>query len=177
MKRFIIAACATTLISATAVAAPKHKHNPYSTPQKHHHSQRDFNRDLFNLALFVGAAVAIDAALDNDHRDRRHHVYNDNYRPHKWPQQQQKKPSARHANINQRQEKQRDRIRAGIRSGELAPKEAKRLRKQQKDIARLEQRFRADGRFSAKERKIIHNKLDASAKRIYQLKHNRKHRS
>lgn len=75
-----------------------------------------------------------------------------------------------------RQERQHDRIRHGIRSGELTRKEAKSLRKQQRHIARLERRFERDGHLNRYERRTLRRELDSASQRIYRLKHNDRYR-
>lgn len=75
-----------------------------------------------------------------------------------------------------RQERQHDRIRHGIRSGELTRKEAKRLLKQQRHIAKLERRFERDGHLDRHERRTLRRKLDSASQRIYRLKHNDRYR-
>ena len=182
MKKLIIAASVATLFSASAVAAPAHKHG-HSRPAPPTHndggSDHKFHRDLFNLALFIGAVFAIDAALDGaeDYESHNNHAHNDHYdKPNRGHRPYAYDEPARHQNrkfsINQRQERQRHRIRDGINNGSLVRDEAKRLRKQQRRIAQLEADFRADGRFSRDERATIQARLDKASKRIYQLKHN-----
>ena len=78
----------------------------------------------------------------------------------------------RHHRYEHRQERQHDRIRHGIRNGELTRKEAKRLLKQQRRIAKLEHRFELDGHLDRAERRTLRRKLDAASQRIYRLKHN-----
>lgn len=179
MKKLIIAACATSLFSGAALAGPNHKHGRtheqatrhYDQHREHRAHKQNFHKDLFNFALFVGAALAIDAALD-DHNDH----YDKPAKPHRPHQAKPTpKPYAGGASINARQDRQARRIKQGVRSGELVRKEAKQLRRQQRRIADLEHEFRADGRFSKKERRIIQAKLDKASDRIYELKHN--HRS
>lgn len=179
MKKLIIAACTATLFSGAAMAGPNHKqghahkhavrhyqqhdHHPHQKPARRNH-----HRDLFNFALFVGTALAIDAALDH-HHDNKPYAHG----PHTHgPAKPRPKPYVGKANINQRQVKQAKRIKQGVRSGELVKAEAKKLREQQRRIARLEANFRADGHLSKKERKIIQAKLDNASERIYALKHN-----
>ena len=82
----------------------------------------------------------------------------------------------RHHRYEHRQERQHDRIRHGIRNGELTRKEAKRLLKQQRRIAKLEHRFELDGHLDRAERRTLRRKLDAASQRIYRLKHNDRYR-
>lgn len=57
--------------------------------------------------------------------------------------------------IDQRQANQEKRIEQGVASGQLTPREAKRLERKEDRIAQAEQRAKADGVVSAKERKQI----------------------
>lgn len=74
--------------------------------------------------------------------------------------------------VDKRQLKQQLRIEQGIGSGQLTPRELKKLDRQQDKIARLENRFKSDGWLSRKEKRILLKKLNAASQRIYNLKHN-----
>ncbi|MDJ0739346.1 MAG: hypothetical protein QNJ91_06495 [Gammaproteobacteria bacterium] len=74
--------------------------------------------------------------------------------------------------LEQRLDRQHYRIKQGVRSGELTRKEAKRLRRQQRHIAKLERRFYRDGYLDHHERRALRRKLNAASDRIYRLKHN-----
>jgi len=78
--------------------------------------------------------------------------------------------------IDKIQSKQKIRIMNGVTSGSLTSSEAKKLRKQQANIRVKERHFKADGRFTHRERKIIRQDLKKASKRIYKLKHNRQAR-
>lgn len=209
MKKIIITVFATSLISTTAFAAPAHK-RAHQHERQHHssthaqiRSNHKLHRDLLGLALFVGAAVAIDAAIDN-HHDRekrparpyrpdavgptRHH---DHYQANRQASRHSDRHSKGRTNhnydgrgqnhhasnkIDDRQQNQRRRIRQGVESGALAKGEAKRLRQEQRHIAQLEADFRADGRLNRKESAILLAKLKTSSDRIYNKKHNDRYR-
>lgn len=80
---------------------------------------------------------------------------------------------ANHADrLEQRIDRQHDRIRHGIRSGELTRWEARKLRKQHRRIVRLEDRYLRDGRLDRQERRKLRHKLDKASERIYEFKHN-----
>lgn len=80
-------------------------------------------------------------------------------------------------NINRRQDYQRDRIRNGIRSGELTRGEARRLIDQQRRIERYEYRSRRDGRgLDYRERQRLDRMLDRSGRDIYRQKNDRQDR-
>ncbi len=78
--------------------------------------------------------------------------------------------------LDKRQARQQRRIEQGWHSGELTRKELKRLRKNQRRIARLERRFASDGHFSRKERRAMTEALDEASSRIYRKKHNDRYR-
>lgn len=78
--------------------------------------------------------------------------------------------------VEQRLDRQHARIKHGIRNGELTRREAKRLRRQQRHIAKMERRFTRDGHLDGHERRTLRRELDAASDRIYRLKHNDRHR-
>lgn len=78
--------------------------------------------------------------------------------------------------LNRRQDRQHVRIHHGVRSGELNRHEARKLRKHQHRIDRLERRFAADGRFTKPERRRLTRALNRSSNRIYRYKHNDRYR-
>jgi hypothetical protein len=83
----------------------------------------------------------------------------------------------RNDNINRREYYQRDRIRDGIRSGELTRGEANRLINQQRRIESYERRSRLDdGRLDYRERQRLDQMLDRSGRDIYREKHDRQDR-
>lgn len=172
MKTLIIAASLATLVSASAVAAPAHKHGYHRHHNNPNHSSHHFHRDLFALAVVIGAAVAIDAAIDNANETRPHHA---SAKPNR-PGRHQANHHVTGYSINERQHRQQQRIHSGVASGTLAYGEEKNLRRQQRSIAKLEANFRADGYFSKQERAIIQAKLDHASERIYHLKHNDRYR-
>lgn len=76
-----------------------------------------------------------------------------------------------------REHKQQTRIKAGVKSKELTVGEAKRLRKGQKHIDRMQKKFKADdGVVDAKEKMRLENAQDKQSAKIYKLKHNEKER-
>jgi hypothetical protein len=80
-------------------------------------------------------------------------------------------------NVNQREYSQRNRIRQGIRSGELTRVEANRLINQQSRIESYELRSRLDdGRLDRQERRNLDRMLDRSNRNIYSQKHDRQDR-
>lgn len=83
----------------------------------------------------------------------------------------------RNDNINRREYSQRNRIREGIRSGELTRWEANRLINQQRRIESYERRSRLDdGRLDWQERQRLDRMLDRSSRDIYREKNDRQDR-
>lgn len=74
--------------------------------------------------------------------------------------------------VDRRQNRQWARIGEGIEGGDLSRREVKRLRKNQRQIARMERRFERDGYYSPKERRIMKRVLDRSSDRIQHAKDN-----
>jgi len=73
--------------------------------------------------------------------------------------------------IDKREYHQQERIRQGIRSGELNRRETERLEAQEARI-RVDERFaRADGHISARERARLDRELDHASHDIYRQKH------
>ena len=75
--------------------------------------------------------------------------------------------------IQQRMENQQRRIDQGIASGALTPREAGRLEANQAQIKQTEERMKADGNLTPKERQKLNKMQDNASKRIYQQKHDR----
>lgn len=75
--------------------------------------------------------------------------------------------------VDQRQARQAQRIEQGKASGELNQREAHRLERQQKGVARAEARAKADGTVTAQERKRLHRMQDGTSQRIHRQKHDR----
>lgn len=73
--------------------------------------------------------------------------------------------------VDDRQQHQRRQIATGIRRGQLSPGEALSLRKQQQKIAKLESRFKSDGRLTKSERRILNDRLNHVSARISGMKH------
>lgn len=79
--------------------------------------------------------------------------------------------------INARQQHQQQRIRQGVKSGELTRHEAVRLEQQQARI-RVNERFaKADGELTAAERLRIQQQLTAASNSIHTQKHDRQDRN
>jgi hypothetical protein len=73
--------------------------------------------------------------------------------------------------IDQRQQKQEQRIEKGQASGALTQRENRRLERQQARIEQAEDKAKADGQVTAGERKKLHGMQDKASHRIYRQKH------
>ncbi|MGE0522149.1 MAG: hypothetical protein AB7O60_03820 [Variibacter sp.] len=78
------------------------------------------------------------------------------------------------AQVNARQERQHHRIEQGVRSGTLTPREAHRLHRRERSIARQERRmrWRNGGYLSRHQRHVINKRLNRTSRAIYRKKHN-----
>jgi hypothetical protein len=77
---------------------------------------------------------------------------------------------------DRRQHNQRDRIRQGLRNGEITRYEAGRLARQQAGIRRYERRAERDGVVTFRERARLDNRLDRASRSIRRQKHDRQDR-
>lgn len=77
--------------------------------------------------------------------------------------------------VDQRQINQERRIDQGAASGSLTPREANRLEHGQQHVANMENRAKADGVVTQKERAHLHHAQDVQSERIYAQKHDRQH--
>jgi len=75
------------------------------------------------------------------------------------------------ATVNERQERQQERIEQGVKSGQLTKREAARLERQEAKIAAEEKAFRSDGKLSLRERAKLQRDLNKTSRRIYRQKH------
>lgn len=76
------------------------------------------------------------------------------------------------AKVNKRQNRQHCRIKKGVQSGELTKLEAKRMKAQQKALAKQEKFFRKTGQgLSKSERVVLHKEQNQLSKNIYHQKH------
>jgi len=77
---------------------------------------------------------------------------------------------ARERGVNERQGHQRERVAAGVRSGEMTRRESQALHHNAQRIERKEQAFRSDGHFSRGERRELHRDLDRQGRQIHQAR-------
>ncbi len=73
--------------------------------------------------------------------------------------------------VNARQHRQRHRIAQGIKSDSLTKREAKLLIRQEKKIAAIEEKFKSDGKLTAREHKTLHKLLNETSEMIWKQKH------
>jgi len=78
-----------------------------------------------------------------------------------------------YASIDLRQQKQMERIRDGIASGQISHHEARDLVREQREIERAQRRYLADGRLSRDEWISLDRMLDQSSDNIREEKHDR----
>jgi hypothetical protein len=74
--------------------------------------------------------------------------------------------------VDQRQENQQERIGQGVESGELTAREAGKLEAQQVHIQNAENRAKADGDVTKRERARLHYKEEKASRNIARKKHN-----
>jgi uncharacterized membrane protein YebE (DUF533 family) len=76
-------------------------------------------------------------------------------------------------NIDQRQANQQQRIDQGVKSGQLTGKEAARLEKGQEHVQKVENKAKADGKVTKKERARIQHAENVQGRHIAKQKHDR----
>jgi hypothetical protein len=74
--------------------------------------------------------------------------------------------------IHKRQKHQRARIREGVQSGELTPRERSKLRAEEKAIESEREAAQADGKITKGERRAIRHDQNRVSRDIYRKKHN-----
>lgn len=73
--------------------------------------------------------------------------------------------------VNARQHHQKQRMRQGVRSGELTHDEAKGLREERRGIHQKEHEYKSDGKLTRDERKDLHKDMNQASRDIYKEKH------
>lgn len=74
--------------------------------------------------------------------------------------------------VNARQQNQHQRVRQGVRSGELTRHETGALARDQRDIRQLERAYKSDGKLTRAERVDLHQEQNQARRDIYKAKHN-----
>ncbi len=85
----------------------------------------------------------------------------------------QAKDPAATPGIDKRQEIQQKRIDQGVQSGELSKRETTRLERHQTGIGKMEDKAKADGTVTKKERAHLHHAQNNESQRIHRQKHDR----
>jgi DNA-binding CsgD family transcriptional regulator len=78
----------------------------------------------------------------------------------------------KHNRVYERLERQHHRIKVGVRKHQLTRKEARILKRHQRDIRYLLRLFSEDDHLSKRERRILERELSHSSRQIRRLKHN-----
>jgi len=73
--------------------------------------------------------------------------------------------------VNKREHRQKERIKHGVKSGQLTKDEAKGLRAEQKAIREKEREMKSDGVLTREERKDLHQDLNEASQNIHEEKH------
>ncbi len=79
--------------------------------------------------------------------------------------------------VDKREDIQKERIKDGVKSGELTKAETKHLVKNQRHIKRTESKAKADGVVTPAERAKLDRKQDRASKRIVKQKHDKQERN
>jgi hypothetical protein len=81
------------------------------------------------------------------------------------------------SNVNKRQQQQAERIKKGVRSGELTRKEARGIANERRDIKDVEREYRSDGTLTKRERADLDQRLDDASVDIARQKHDAQDRA
>jgi len=99
------------------------------------------------------------------------HAERNNHFKHRKHEQQQNN-SYFWQNVDRRQDKQRSRIERGIKKGQLTRREIKKLRREQKHIAKQVRHMKRHNHLSPGDRREVIEHLDYASNKIRNLKHN-----
>ena len=88
----------------------------------------------------------------------------------------QAQTGTRDPRINARQHAQHDRIRQGVRSGELTRHETRQVAGEQRDIRQLERAYKSDGTLTGAERRDLRHEQNQASRNISQQKHDTQER-
>ena len=78
--------------------------------------------------------------------------------------------------VDRREHRQKQRIKQGVKSGELTREEARGLRQEQREIRAKEREMKSDGVVTREERKELHQDLNEASKHIAEEKHDAERR-
>lgn len=73
--------------------------------------------------------------------------------------------------VNARQQNQHQRVRQGVRSGELTRRETGKLVEGQRDVRQLERAYKSDGKLTRAERADLHHEQNQASLDIHKAKH------
>jgi hypothetical protein len=73
--------------------------------------------------------------------------------------------------VRKREQRQEKRIDQGVQSGELTPREAGRLEREQARIKQDEERMKADGKLTPQERRKLRREQNRASRHVYREKH------
>jgi hypothetical protein len=73
--------------------------------------------------------------------------------------------------VDRREHRQKQRIKEGLRSGQLTRQEARGLAKEQRQIRAKEREMKSDGVLTPQERQELHQDLNETSQQIFQEKH------
>ncbi len=73
--------------------------------------------------------------------------------------------------VDRREHRQKQRIKQGVKSGELTKEETRSLKAEQRAIRAKERQMKSDGSLKRGERKELHRDLNESSQNIFQEKH------
>jgi len=76
------------------------------------------------------------------------------------------------ADFKNRQSHQKHRIQKGLSNGQITPREARKLYRDQRQVRQLRRHYLSDGNLSRRERKVLNYRMDRSSNRIYHYKNN-----
>ena len=88
----------------------------------------------------------------------------------------QAEAGVRDPRVNARQHNQQQRVRQGVRSGELTRRETRNLAEGQRDIRQLERAYKSDGQLTRAERVDLHHEQNQASRDIYKQKHDARDR-
>jgi len=77
--------------------------------------------------------------------------------------------------VHRRQKRQHARIQQGVRSGEVTPEEAAKLKAEQQTVQADREKAAADGKVTGKERRTIRHEQNQASRDILRKKHNRQY--
>lgn len=83
----------------------------------------------------------------------------------------QAEAGTRDPGVNNRQQNQHQRIKQGVRSGELTRRETGALAREQRDVRQLERAYKSDGELTRAERVDLHQEQNQASRHIYNQKH------